>query len=201
MHQSPIAESLSVWKQSNSASPHRRDRSLLSPVWHHQRQRTQQQQGQSQKLFWVQYSWTSDRGPVAQQGIVNPPRHYIHVTWPQKHFSDGVGVIFGHGPHTFSLLQMPKNNNNNNSRITSVNVIEVWLPGWTFVNPDYSHKRPGPCLGPTCFIRMRSALRLPLRCSISRGLSHLSESLQHCGETSARPPCGSSCHTAAGSRY
>lgn len=40
-------------------------------------------------------------------------------------------------PHTFSLLQMPKNNNNNNSRITSVNVIEVWLPGWNFVNPMF----------------------------------------------------------------
>uniref|UniRef100_A0A8C5HY58 Fibronectin type-III domain-containing protein n=1 Tax=Gouania willdenowi TaxID=441366 RepID=A0A8C5HY58_GOUWI len=42
------------------------DRSLLSPVRHHQRQRAQQQQGQSQKLLRVQHSRAPVGGAVAQ---------------------------------------------------------------------------------------------------------------------------------------
>ncbi|XP_054653222.1 fibronectin type III domain-containing protein 5 isoform X2 [Dunckerocampus dactyliophorus] len=46
---------LIMWAESDALLP-RRDCSLLSSVRHHQRQRTQQQQGQSQKLFGVQHS-------------------------------------------------------------------------------------------------------------------------------------------------
>lgn len=30
------------------------------------------------------------------------------------------------------------------------------------MNPDCSHKHPGTCLGPTCFVRMSPAVQLPL---------------------------------------
>lgn len=47
----------------------RGDRPVLSSVRHHQRQRAQQQQGQSQELLGVQHSGAPAGGATAQQRL------------------------------------------------------------------------------------------------------------------------------------
>lgn len=55
----------------------RGDRTVLSSVWHHQRQWAQQQQGQSQELLGVQYSRAPTGGATAQQRLRPAPQSLV----------------------------------------------------------------------------------------------------------------------------